>query len=230
LSGERESALSEDGATTAVIFDCDGVLVDSEPISNATLAEVLTEIGVAMTPEQSVEAFLGRSWEHAVTVVTARLGEAPPADLHARYRKRLFARFDAELEPVLGIAAALDELDGLGLPRCVASSGSHERIRHGLAVAGLLGYFDDAQIFSAADVEHGKPAPDLFLHAAERMGFEPARTVVVEDSPAGVRAAVAAGMTVLGYAERTPAELLAREGAVVFDEMSMLPQLIRGSE
>lgn len=212
---------------TAVIFDCDGVLIDSEPISNATLAEVLTEIGLPMTREESVEAFLGRSWEHAVAVVTERLGEAPPADLHDRYRRRLFARFDAELEPVLGIADALDQLDAAGIGRCVASSGTHERIRHGLAVAGLLAYFTDAQIFSAQDVAHGKPAPDLFLHAAERMGFAPERTVVVEDSPAGVRAGVAAGMAVLGYAERTPAEQLERAGATVFDEMAALPDLIR---
>ncbi len=212
---------------TAVIFDCDGVLIDSEPISNATLAEVLTEIGLPTTREESVEAFLGRSWEHAVAVVTERLGEAPPADLHDRYRRRLFARFDAELEPVLGIADALDQLDAAGIGRCVASSGTHERIRHGLAVAGLLAYFTDAQIFSAQDVAHGKPAPDLFLHAAERMGFAPERTVVVEDSPAGVRAGVAAGMAVLGYAERTPAEQLERAGATVFDEMAALPDLIR---
>lgn len=210
----------------SVIFDCDGVLIDSEPISNATLAEVLTEIGLPMTREQSVEAFLGRSWEHAVGVVTERLGVPPPEDLHDRYRARLFARFEAELEPVIGITQVLDAVDASGVPCCVASSGSHDRIRHGLAVAGLLDRFDNGQIFSAQDVVHGKPAPDLFLHAAARMGFDPARTAVVEDSPAGVQAAVAAGMTVLGYAERTPAELLRRAGARTFDEMSALPRLL----
>jgi len=213
--------------TAAVVFDCDGVLVDSEPISNATLAQVLTEIGLPTTVEQSVEAFLGRSWQHVLSVVTERRGgREPPADLHARYRERLFARFDAELEPVSGIAAALDLLAQEGIPTCVASSGSHDRIRHGLSATGLLDYFDDERIFSATDVEHGKPAPDLFLHAANRMGFDPRTTVVVEDSPAGVRAGVAAGMRVLGYAERTPADRLADAGAIVFHDMDQLPGLL----
>jgi HAD superfamily hydrolase (TIGR01509 family) len=210
----------------AVIFDCDGVLVDSEPIANAILAEVLTEIGLPTTPEESVRDFMGRSWAHAVEVATRRLGHAPPPKLRQRYRERLFAAYDAGLPPVPGIAAALDALDVAGMPRAVASSGDHERIRRGLRAAGLLDRFDDAAIFSADDVARGKPAPDLFVHAAARMGFDPAGTAVVEDSPAGVAAGRAAGMVVLGYAERTSAAVLEAAGATVFGDMAALPGLL----
>lgn len=127
---------------------------------------------------------------------------------------------------VSGIAEALDGLDAAGVPYCVASSGDHERIRAGLRAAGLSDRFDDARIFSADDVGRGKPWPDLFLHAAAQMGFEPATTVVVEDSPAGVQAGRAAGMRVLGYSARTPAQALRDEGAEPFDAMAELPNLL----
>jgi HAD superfamily hydrolase (TIGR01509 family) len=212
---------------SAVIFDCDGVLVDSEPAANRILAEELTRIGVPTTTEDSVRDYMGRSWGHMVEVVTGRLGEPPPASLAQAYRERLFAAYAArEVPAVPGIAAALDGLDARGVPYCVASSGDHQRIRNGLATAGLSDRFDDARIFSADDVGRGKPWPDLFLHAAERMGFDPASTTVVEDSPAGVQAGRAAGMAVLGYAARTPAELLSGAGARVFLKMDALPTLI----
>ncbi|MBB4661475.1 HAD-IA family hydrolase [Conexibacter arvalis] len=211
----------------AVIFDCDGVLVDSEPIANAILAEELTRIGAPTTTEESVRDYMGRSWGHMVEVVTERLGAPPPATLAEAYRERLFAAYAArEVPPVPGIAAALDDLDARGIPYCVASSGDHERIRNGLATAGLGDRFDDARIFSADDVGRGKPWPDLFLHAAARMGFDPRRTTVVEDSPAGVQAGRAAGMTVLGYSARTPASLLEEAGARTFEEMNALVSLL----
>lgn len=211
---------------TAVIFDCDGVLVDSERLAGPILADVLTEFGLPTTPADVEREFLGRSWEHGLGVIRDRLGGPPPDGLRERYRERLFAAFDERLQPVAGIAAALDALDAAGIPRCVASSGDHERIRRGLRAAGLLGRFDEAAIFSADDVTHGKPAPDLFLHAAAQMGIDPASTVVVEDSPAGVEAGRAAGMTVLGYAERTPAALLHAAGATAFADMAELPGLL----
>lgn len=212
---------------TAVIFDCDGVLVDSEPTANRLLTAGLNAIGFATTPEESERAFMGRSWGHMVEVVTERLGTPPPASLRDDYRAGLFAAYTArEVPPVPGAAAALDGLDALGVPYCVASSGDHERIRGGLATAGLSDRFDDARIFSADDVGRGKPWPDLFLHAAERMGFDPAATVVVEDSPAGVQAGRAAGMRVLGYSGRTPASVLQEAGAEPFEEMAELPSLL----
>jgi HAD superfamily hydrolase (TIGR01509 family) len=211
----------------AVIFDCDGVLVDSEPTACRILTEGLNAIGFPTTLQQSERDFMGRSWEHMVEVVTARLGQPPPVSLRQRYRDELFAAYAAHSVPAVpGIAAALDGLAALDLPWCVASSGDHERIRNGLATAGVADRFTDAQIFSADDVAHGKPWPDLFLHAAEQMGFDPATTVVVEDSPAGVQAGRAAGMRVLGYSRRTSAEALREAGAEPFGEMAELPRLL----
>lgn len=211
----------------SIIFDCDGVLVDSEPIANRVLAEGLTAIGLPTTTEESVRDFMGRSWEHMLEVVRERLGSEPPQALRDDYRAALFAAYAAgDVPAVDGTAEALDGLDAAGVPYCVASSGDHERIRAGLRAAGLSDRFDDRRIFSADDVGRGKPWPDLFLHAAAQMGFEPATTVVVEDSPAGVRAGRAAGMRVLGYSARTPAQALRDEGAETFAEMAALPRLL----
>jgi HAD superfamily hydrolase (TIGR01509 family) len=214
-------------AIRAVIFDCDGVLVDSERIAAPILAELLTELGLPTTAQDIDRDLKGRSWEHGLDVIRARRGGAAPwPDLRARYRERLFEAFDGQLQPVDGIATVLDALDAAGLPSCVASSGDHERIRHALGSAGLLGHFPDDVIFSVDDVEHGKPAPDLFLHAAAQMRFEPATTAIVEDSLAGVQAGVAAGMTVFGYAADTPADELRTAGATPFAAMGELPDLL----
>ena len=211
----------------AVIFDCDGVLVDSEVLAGPILAELLTGLGLPTTQADVDRDFKGRSWEHGLQVIRARRDGAEPwPELRERYRAALFAAFDGRLQAVAGVAEALDALDAAGVPRCVASSGDHERIRRGLSAAGLLGRFPDATIFSVDDVAHGKPAPDLFLHAAERMGFDPARTVVVEDSSAGVEAGIAAGMRVLGYADGAAADALREAGAEPFADMAALPRLL----
>ena len=203
-----------------VIFDCDGVLVDSEPISNRVLAAMLTEAGLPLTPEESMAAFLGRAWSSNAEIIEARLGRPLAADFRPRYLTAMLAAFELELEPVPGIEAALDAIDN---PSCVASSGPHEKMRMTLAHTGLLERFE-GRMFSATEVAHGKPAPDLFLHAARQMGWAPADCVVVEDSAAGVEAAVAAGMRVLGYAGRTDPALLAR--SEVFMRMEELPALL----
>ena len=217
----------------AVVFDCDGVLVDSERIAGPILAELLTELGLPTTQADVDRDFKGRSWEHGLDVIRTRRGGEPPwPGLRERYRAALFTAFDADLRPVAGIVGALDALDAAAIPYCVASSGDHERIRRGLGAAGLRGRFPEASIFSVEDVAHGKPAPDLFLHAAATMGFDPAQTVVVEDSPAGVQAGVAAGMRVLGYAGASGAEDLRAAGAEPFADMPALPALLgvsRGS-
>jgi HAD superfamily hydrolase (TIGR01509 family) len=201
------------------------VLVDSERIAAPILAGVLTELGLPTTAADVDREFKGRSWEHGLDVIRARRGGAEPwPELRERYRTALFAAFDAQLEPIAGIHAALDALDAAGIPSCVASSGDHERIRRGLRAAGLLNRFPDGTIFSFEDVERGKPAPDLFLHAAQQMRFDPTTTVVVEDSPAGVQAGVAAGMRVLGYvAADADAAALTAEGAEAFRDMAELP-------
>jgi HAD superfamily hydrolase (TIGR01509 family) len=213
--------------TRAVIFDCDGVLVDSEVLAGPILAELLTDLGLPTDQADVDRDFKGRSWEHGLTAIEARLGRAPWPDLRKRYRERLFAAFEQRLRPIPGIDAALDALDAAGVPYCVASSGDHERIRRGLRGGGLLERFTDAAIFSVDDVAHGKPAPDLFLHAAASMGFEPETTAVIEDSEAGVEAGVAAGMRVLGYVPpgADPGQLRAA-GAEPFQEMAQLPIIL----
>jgi HAD superfamily hydrolase (TIGR01509 family) len=182
------------------------------------LAGLLTDVGMPMTPEQSIEAFMGRSWKTVVAWADERGGL--PDGFRRRYLDEMFAAFEAELRPVPNVLSALDRIS---LPMCVASSGSHEKMEMTLGHTGLWDRFE-GRIFSATEVEHGKPAPDLFLHAAASMGWEPAETAVVEDSPAGVEAALAAGMTAFGYAGTTPASRLA--GARVFTDMAELPALL----
>jgi HAD superfamily hydrolase (TIGR01509 family) len=195
------------------------VLVDSEAISNRVLAGLLTEIGLPMTPDESVDAFLGRSWKTVVAYADERGGL--PEGFRRRYLDAMFAAFETELRPVPGVVAALDAIT---LPNCVASSASHEKMRFTLGHTGLRARFE-GRIFSANEVEDGKPAPDLFLHAAASMGWEPGECAVVEDSPAGVEAGLRAGMTVFGYAGSTPASRL--DGARVFTDMAELPGLLQ---
>jgi HAD superfamily hydrolase (TIGR01509 family) len=208
-----------------VIFDCDGVLVDSEPISNRILAERLTAIGLPTTTAESIRDYMGRSWASCEALIEQRLGRPLPEGFADGYHEELYAALRSEVEPVAGVVAALD---AIAAPVCVASSGSHEKIRTSLGTTGLLERFE-GRIFSATDVARGKPAPDLFLHAARTCGAAPEHCVVVEDAVAGVQAARAAGMRVLGYAALTSAEALAAEGAEVFTAMAELPALVDGS-
>ena len=209
-------------AIHSVIFDCDGVLVDSEIISNRVLAEVLTQIGLPTTTAESTATFKGRAWAQCLAIVEERLGRPAPEDLTERYRAARDAAL-AGVRPVGGIVEALDRID---LPSCVASSGDHDKMRLTLGATGLYERFS-GRIFSAVDIGgRGKPAPDLFLHAAERMGFDPASTAVVEDSVPGVQAGVAAGMTVLAYATDGEGPALAQAGGEVFTAMRDLPGLL----
>ncbi|KUN72258.1 HAD family hydrolase [Streptomyces griseorubiginosus] len=208
-----------------VIFDNDGVLVDSEPISNRHLAAYLTELGHTTSYEDSIRDYMGSAMHRIHELVLERSGERLPADFDDVFHARVFAAFERELQAVAGVAGVLEKLVADGVPYCVASSGSHARIRVGHRAAGLDRWFDDARIFSSEDVGRGKPAPDLFLYAAERMGVEPGRCVVVEDSPLGVQAANAAGMDVYGFTAMTPAEKLV--GATqLFSSMGELLDLL----
>jgi HAD superfamily hydrolase (TIGR01509 family) len=206
-----------------VIFDNDGVLVDSEPHAQRITAALLTELGWPLSPADCNARFLGRSMAGIRALAEAELGRALPADFEDRYHAELFAAFRTGLTAIPGVARALEQIT---LPTCVASSGSHQRIRVALTTTGLFARFD-GRIFSAQDVTRGKPAPDLFLHAARRLGADPARCAVVEDSPAGVEAANAAGMTAFGYAGVTPAAQL-RHAACIFASMAELPALLAG--
>ncbi|GGZ72885.1 HAD family hydrolase [Streptomyces bluensis] len=191
-----------------VIFDNDGVLVDSEPISNRLLAAYLTELGHPTSYEESIRDYMGSAMHRVHELVLERTGELLPGDFDDVFHGRVFAAFERELEPVDGVVAVLEKLLADRVPYCVASSGSHERIRVGHRKTGLDRWFGDGLVFSAQDVGKGKPAPDLFLYAAERMGVAPDRCAVVEDSPLGVLAARAAGMDVYGFTAMTPAEKL----------------------
>lgn len=209
-----------------VLFDCDGVLVDSEPIALSANVELGRRFGWPLLAEQAVDLFLGRSAAAVDAEIARRCGAGVAVRWRAEYEARMRDEVDARLEPVPGIVEALDAV----MPRlatCVASSGGHAKMRHTLGRTGLYERFD-GRIFSAEEVEHGKPAPDLFLHAAAAMGVAPEHCVVVEDSRHGVRAARAAGMRSLGFAGGlTPAAWLEGADTVVFEDMRELPTLLR---
>ncbi|MFJ3618653.1 HAD family hydrolase [Streptomyces iakyrus] len=208
-----------------VIFDNDGVLVDSEPISNRLLAAYLTELGHPTSYEESIRDYMGSAMHRIHELVLQRTGQRLPESFDDVFHARVFAAFEQELVAVAGASGVLEKLAADGVPYCVASSGSHERIRVGHRTTGLDQWFDEERIFSSQDVGRGKPAPDLFLYAAERMGVSPERCVVVEDSPLGVQAAVAAGMDVYGFTAMTPAEKLAGADRL-FSDMGELADLL----
>ena len=178
-----------------IIFDCDGVLVDSEIVSFKVEAEMFAEIGIRLSAHDLLMRFLGTSSASMFAIIEREHGIRLPTDFAAQATRRTLEVFDRELKPISGIAELL-----AGLPdrKCVASSSEPPRIRHSLSLAGILHHFEP-HIFSATQVKRGKPAPDLFLLAAESLGAAPARCLVIEDSVAGVTAARAAGMTVLGF-------------------------------
>ena len=214
-----------------VIFDCDGVLVDSEPLAVQALCAAIRAAGGEMSEGEAYARFLGRSLRATAEELRAEGVDLTPP-LLAQMRARLHARFEAELQPIRGVLAAADALAASGAALCVASSSQPERVALALRATGLLDRFAP-NLYSATMVERGKPAPDLFLHAAHAMGAAPEACVVVEDSPAGLQAAAAAGMAGFAYVGgghaaagglRAKAEALAP--AAVFDDMAALPGLI----
>jgi HAD superfamily hydrolase (TIGR01509 family) len=206
-----------------VIFDCDGVLVDSERLAIKVDMQVLDELGWQLSEAELIERFVGRSDRDTEAAIEAHLGRKLPADWGEQVRRRYREVFETELAPVRGVVEALQRISE---PTCVASSGTHEHLRYTLGLTGLYERFA-GRIFSSQDVAAGKPAPDVFLHAAERMGCSPAGCVVIEDSRAGVQAARAAGMSVLAFAGGlTPTELLDGPETIVFGDMRELPRLL----
>ena len=207
-----------------VIFDCDGVLVDTEPVSNAVLQRRLDAIGMPMSLDQVIRTFIGRSKGDCLAMIAERFGGPLPAAFEAEWDREFDEALREETRAIEGVA---ELLQGLPLPYCVASNGEPDRMRVALEAAGLLALVD-GRLFTASEVARPKPAPDLFLHAARAMGYEPHATVVVEDTPTGVRAAVAAKMRVFAYAGAGHAQpdVLEREGAVVFREMGELRALL----
>ena len=208
-----------------VIFDCDGVLVDSELITNRIFASMINELGIHVTMDDMFEKFVGRSMAYCCDLIASMSKRPIPDTFVEQFRTRTAAALHAELTAIPGIESVLDELDERGIPFCVASNGSHEKMRTTLSITGLLPRFEN-KLFSVTDVANSKPAPDVFLFAASRNGVAPSSCCVVEDTPTGVLAGVAAGMRVFGYCALTPAHRLIEAGAQhTIREMSQLPRL-----
>ncbi len=201
-----------------VIFDCDGVLVDSEPLANEELRKALAEQGLDMSFDEVVETFVGLSMNKVVNIAGGKLGHDLPDDFLDRLQVKTFAAFEQDLKPVEGIRDILTQLQDMPQKICVASSGSFEKMDVTLGLTGLKGFFQ-GNIFSASQVKRGKPYPDLYLYAAEQMDSDPARCLVIEDSLPGVQGAVAAGMDVLAYSVRGQSQRLAIAGGMVISRM-----------
>lgn len=207
-----------------IIFDCDGVLVDSERITNTVLCDMLNELGLSVSLQDMFELFVGQSTAQDMALITQLLGHSPPDDFEEKFRQRSEAALRAGVKPVAGVAGLLDALRA---PVCVASSGEHEKIRLTLGRTGLLDRFE-GRIFSVMDVAKAKPDPDVFLLAARTLGVEPSACAVIEDSPTGVCAGTAAGMRVFGFCADTPQHKLRASGAHdVFSDMRQLPGLLQ---
>ena len=211
-----------------VIFDCDGVLVDSEPLACASFSRAIKAEGLDWSVEETMRRLMGLSLKTGVEICETELGRKLPDDFVEKMQAVTYQTFrDAPLKPVAGVKDAIVALQAAGIDTCVASSGSPEKMHFTLGLTGLWDLFD-GRIFSAAQVPRGKPFPDLFLHAAISMNVQPFDCVVVEDSLPGVQAARAAGMKALAYAGEPYAnrDALRQAGAQVFDDMKQLPGLV----
>jgi HAD superfamily hydrolase (TIGR01509 family) len=211
-----------------VIFDCDGVLVDSEPLANVSFSRALKAVGLDWSVEETMRRLMGRSLKSCLEICEAELGRKLPDDFLEKMQAVTYQSFrDAPLQPVAGVRDAIVALQEAGLDTCVASSGSPEKMRFTLGLTGLWDLFD-GRIYSASQVPRGKPFPDLFLHAAINMDVQPFNCVVIEDSVPGVQAARSAGMRALAYAGEPYAnrDTLRQAGGQVFDDMKQLPALV----
>jgi len=205
-----------------IIFDCDGVLVDSEATTMQVLVDMAKDVGVEITLAEATKAFSGYYLSYCFDYINKRSATRLPENAIELFRKRTYAAFRTNIQPVPGIHALMQ---GLDRPRCVASNGPLEKIELNLRLIDLIDYFD-GNLFSAYQIQQWKPKPDLFLHAAEQMGFAPKDCAVIEDSVAGVQAAVAGGFEVFGYAKEHSAEDLKDAGAHVFYAMNALNDLL----
>ncbi len=194
-----------------VIFDCDGVLVDSERIANEVFAKILKEeCGLALSLDDMFRTFVGHSSNQCMAIVGKMLGKEPPPHLEQRYKDEINHALSTSVTAVFGIEKAITEI---AIPYCVASGGSYKKMQITLTKTKLLSHFE-GKLHSTSDVERGKPFPDIYLHAARKMGVaDPSKCLVIEDSPLGVKGGVCAGMTVFGYAELMDKSILLEAGA-----------------
>ncbi len=207
----------------AVIFDCDGVLIDSEPIYNRILAELLMENGVSTTTEECIDRYIGMDLNRCIELVNMAFNTTLPPTFVSDYKTRSFESFQTGLVCMPGIEELIQSMT---LPLAVASSSGHDELRFTLDLVGLYQRFD-GRIFSVDDVERGKPHPDVYFYAAEQLNVDPTRCAVIEDSVNGAKAGIAAGMTVYGYASLTDGDLLRKTGAHVFKHMRELHTLLK---
>jgi HAD superfamily hydrolase (TIGR01509 family) len=215
--------------TPLIIFDCDGVLVDSETLENEVSAQCLTEVGLPLTGPQARARFIGLPTSTVIELVEAEIGRKLPDSWLDTYHARSHARLKAEVVAIEGVVEAIDRLEAMGFQTAVASSGEHEKMAITLGRTGLYERFK-GRIFSAQDVARGKPAPDVYVLAARTLGYAPEVCFAVEDSPNGARAAIAAGMTTFGYAAQIDPALLEAVGVhAVFTDMVDLPALVQSA-
>ena len=207
-----------------VIFDCDGVLVDSEPIANRIFADLINSLGYKLSYEECEHMFTGRSDKDCLKILEKVSGRKPPVNLFNKFDELAFNAYETELKAVEGIEEIISILNHDAF--CVASNAPEKKIHKALTVTGLYPKFK-GRIFSSEMVERPKPFPDLFLYAAHKMKAEPKKCIVIEDSPFGVKAAVSAGMDVLGYCERTDRNILENAGAKTFNDMSLLKDFLK---
>ncbi|HEY2632046.1 MAG TPA: HAD-IA family hydrolase [Solirubrobacteraceae bacterium] len=209
-----------------VIFDCDGVLVDSEVISNGVLARALTAEGLPTTLAQARREYQGLLLSEVVQRAQQSLGRDLADDWVERFERDRTEAFHRDLEPVSGAASTVQRVKNAGIPVCVASQGSLEKTRMTLGLTALRSLFPAGALFSGQLVPRGKPHPDLFLHAATTMGAKPSRCAVVEDTVSGITAAVAAGMRAFGYAADSDETALRSAGAEILHSLTDLPDML----
>lgn len=207
----------------AILFDCDGTLVDSERIGNEVIVDYLAELGLHITLSEALHHFAGRKMADTIHLIEQRLGTTVPDGFLPELRRRMNIAFESRLQPVEGVHALIQSLR---IPVCVVSNGPQEKMRVSLGVTGLLPYFE-GRIYSGYDCDSWKPDPGLFLHAAQNMGVAPERCAVVEDSLHGILGGIAAGMTVFGYAPDDNNDSLAATGAILFNRMADLLTKLR---
>lgn len=202
-----------------IIFDCDGVLVDSEPLANALLRDAVAEYGLDMSIDQVIETYVGRSMSTVVSITEEMIGRKLPEDFLDQLQLKTFAVFQEKLKAVPGVEGVIKELQNRNIAFCVASSGSFEKMDVTLGITGLRDYFGE-HIYNSSQVKRGKPYPDLYLYAAEKMDVEPARCLVIEDSLPGIQGAVAAGMEVMAYSVRGEDDKFKKAGGLVINDMA----------
>ena len=208
-----------------VIFDCDGVLVDTETINNEVISQLLKEAGLEMSPDEVARRTTGLAYSEMWEMFEDEVPGSLPADIEEQQLTMESERFRKELLPIPGAVETVRCLGAAGMPMCVASNGTREKMVVTLEVTGLAGYFGD-KFFGVNQVAHGKPAPDIYLLAAQKMEVSPSRCVVIEDSYPGAQAGLAAGMTVLGYCRNKDIWGLEGLGIQTFSDMNVLPELL----